>query len=159
MLFFLLPGPGFAAEAPALTVGYLERILLEPGHIKIKAKIDTGAKTSSLGVDKLEWFERDGLSWVRFHFVPPHGEPVVMERRVVRVMRVRHAGCASESRPVVELDLCLGDLPLHAEVNLATRKGMNYPMLLGRRLLEHRVAVVPGAKFLTKPTCTATTQP
>ncbi|MBF0152560.1 MAG: ATP-dependent zinc protease [Magnetococcales bacterium] len=153
LLVLFLPASGEGKGGVPLTIGYLEHVLLEPDHVKIKAKIDTGAKTSSLGIEDLQEYEQDGNSWVRFSFSTPKGKKIVMERRVLRIVRIRRVGSAKEIRPVVELDICLDNLVLRTEVNLTIRKGMNYPMLLGRRFLSQNILIDPGKKYLTKPAC------
>ncbi|MBF0444974.1 MAG: ATP-dependent zinc protease [Magnetococcales bacterium] len=137
-------------------VGYIEKvkIFLSSKNIVIKAKIDTGAKTSSLDVDSLSFFTRSNEDWVRFTVTDDDGEVIKLSLPVERSSRIRRAGAKKDIRPVVKLGLCLGNYYKEGEVNLSEREGMNYPMLIGRRFLSQSYLVDSSQKFLQKkPKC------
>ncbi len=137
-------------------VGYVEnvRIFLSSDHIVRKAKIDTGAKTSSLDVDGLSIYSRKGSDWVSFLVKNEDGEQIKVELPIERSARIRRAGAEKDERPVVKLGLCLGRFYKEGEVNLSERDGMNYKMLIGRRFLSGSYLVNSGKKFLQKkPRC------
>ncbi len=137
-------------------VGYVEKvkIYLPSSHIVIKAKIDTGAKTSSLDVNHLVFFSQQGEDWVRFSVTDDDGEPILLSLPVERSTRIRRAGAKRDERPVVKLGLCVGGYFKEGEVNLTEREGMNYPMLIGRRFLSQSFLVDSAHKFVQKkPRC------
>lgn len=138
--------------------GYVEKITLKPWNLVVKAKLDTGAMTSSINAPDVERFDRDGESWVRFSLeietVDGELKTVSVERPVVRQVRIRTAAADDpERRPVVELDLCLNGQPHRAQFTLADRGDLHYPVLLGRRFMSDVVVIDPAETFLTKATC------
>ena len=152
-IFVVLIAPVAGAAAERQTVGYIEDVLLFPGHIPFRAKIDSGAHTSSLDVADIREFQRDGKTWVRFQLATEDGRSLSLERPVVRIAKIRRAGTTVEHRPVISLDICLGRHFADAEVNLYDREDMSYRMLIGRRFLGDRFLIDASAKNLTKPDC------
>ncbi|MFA6986424.1 MAG: RimK/LysX family protein [Arenimonas sp.] len=140
-------------SAPArLLLGWREWLALpQLGVACIRAKVDTGARSSSLHVQDQELFEREGRPWVRF--VLHHGdrerlrntvEAEVADRRVVT-----DSGGHRESRIFIRtlLQLPTGQ-PWPIEVNLTQRRNMLFPMLLGRTALRRHCLVEPARSFL-----------
>lgn len=146
----LLPSP---APAERRTIGYLENVRIYPGAVAMRAKIDTGAATSSIDVGNIEEFDLGGEPWVRFRLVDRGGDGPVVERPLVRLSSVRRSGTEKQMRYVINLGICLGGLYKVAQVNINDRSGMNYRMLIGRRFLEDKFLIDASAKYLTKPTC------
>ncbi|UTN77268.1 ATP-dependent zinc protease [Pseudomonas aeruginosa] len=92
--------------------GWIEQSWLMPERMQAKAKLDTGALTSSLDARNIHRYRKDGERWVRFDVVLPTADSkapvsVTFERKVLRLIKVRGAG-GSDSRPVVAMDICLG---------------------------------------------------
>jgi len=137
-------------------IGYIEQVLILPENIRFMAKIDTGARTSSMDVRSFTEFEREGLPWVRFEITNGEGKNITLERQVVRSSKVRRAGAEKETRPVVHLGICLGGKFKNAEVNLNDRHGMSYRLLIGRVYLGERFFVDASAKNLAVPDCPET---
>lgn len=105
----------------------------------MKAKIDTGARTSSLHAFALEEFRRGGEDWVRFHVHPwqrSSADAVVAEVAVHDRRTVRSSSGHAQERVVVLLDLRLLDRVVPAEVTLTRRDEMGFRMLIGREVLE-----------------------
>lgn len=148
---------GFAAPAAARGVyGWVEfvELHLNGQPLKLKAKLDTGARSSSLDAVDIEPFERDGQHWVRFRVsLPGLEQSAVMEQPVVRHVRIKRHSGASDRRPVVRLSLCLGDEMRSIDANLADRGRFIYPLLLGRKALAHVAVVDPGRTFMRDPNC------
>lgn len=149
--------PLLAVAGQPKVYGWIEEALFEPGHVPLKVKLDTGALTSSMDAQGLQAFKRDGEKWVRFSVEfddARTGEPFnqQFERPVIRNVKVRGAGGA-DHRPVVRMQLCIGDQLLDEEFTLNNRSKMNYPVLIGRRTLEHLGAVDVAQTFTHKPTC------
>lgn len=135
-----------------MTVGWRERLSLPGlGIEKIKAKIDTGARTSCLHAFKLESFTKEDKLWVRFWIHPNQHDVdtvVVCEAEVIEERIVRDSGGHEESRYVIKSDISLGGQTWPAEITLTNRENMAFRMLLGRTAMHHRIIVDPTASFL-----------
>lgn len=117
----------------------------------VKAKIDTGARTSALHAFDLEHFVRDEVPWVRFAVHPwqrSARDDVVVEAPRVDVRRVTSSSGASAFRPVVVADIELGERRFPIELTLTRRDEMGFRMLLGREALRRRFLVDPGRSYL-----------
>lgn len=136
-----------------LAIGWREWVgLPEFGVRRIKAKIDTGARTSALHAFKLKRFRRDGRDMVRFevHPVQRKSAPsLIVEAPLVGERTVRSSGGHVETRPVIVTTLELGGRRWAIEVTLTRRDEMGFRMLLGRRALRRRVIIDPAASFVT----------
>jgi len=161
-LLSLMALPVMAAE-PTLYGRYENIKLPELGGETLKAKMDTGAFTASLSAKDIELFKRDGEEWVRFRLATKDADGKVYEHKVSRISKIKgradeeDEGDAPEvsKRPVVDLELCLGDVKRTVEVNLVDRSNFNYPLLVGSKALrEFKAAVNPAKKFTAgKPDC------
>ncbi|MGR8919485.1 MAG: ATP-dependent zinc protease family protein [Gammaproteobacteria bacterium] len=148
------------ATAVVPVLGWLEWAHLGADGPRLKAKLDTGARTSSIDAAAIETFDRDGEQWVRFR-IPFAARPedsdhvgdLVLERRLEGSIRVKDHQRPSETRYVVSLDLCLGSRHFATPVTLTDRSRFNYPLLLGRRALKERFLVDPAATFTTGKSC------
>lgn len=134
-------------------VGRLEKVCIYPGNLVIHAKLDTGAKNSSLNASHIIEFERDGERWVRFEVTSRYGKTVTIERKVHRVTKIKRHGANPQMRLTIRLGICLGSLYKEVEVNLVDRSGFNYQMLIGRSFMDGSVIVDPSIKYTTKLTC------
>jgi len=117
----------------------------------IKAKLDTGAQTSSIHAYEVEAFDRDGEAWVRFGIRPwqkSDADEVVVERRVVDVRRVRSSSGHVDERFVVTLPLVLVGHRVEAEVTLSNRDSMGFRMLIGREALSRGFVVDSARSFV-----------
>lgn len=134
-------------------VGFTETARVYPGSLTIRAKIDTGARTSSLHAQDIILFNRDGRRWVRFHVTNEQNLTQTFERPVVRVVRIKDLTGPAMSRPVVMLGICIADVFRVTEVNLSDRTGFNFQLLVGRRFMRQAVVVDPGRQFTRAPQC------
>jgi len=141
------------AEAARTVVGYVEAVLVYPGNRSVTAKVDTGAKSSSIDTLNILPFVKDGDDWVRFTVAGDDSERWRFELPVVRIVRIKRAGAPTTRRYVVEMGVCLGGVYKKTEVNLVHRPRMNYRMLIGRSFLAGDFLVDPKASFLTRPVC------
>ncbi|MEQ6888687.1 ATP-dependent zinc protease [Halomonas sp. CS7] len=137
--------------------GWVEKATLEPWGVEVKAKLDSGALTSSLDARDIEMFEKEGDDWVRFRLKledEASGETFTerMELPLYRDLRVRGAGGVDE-RPVVLMNVCLGDTVYEEQFGLRDREEMNYPLLLGRRSIGHLGLLDVSETFLIEPDC------
>lgn len=119
------------------------------GHIK--AKVDTGARTSALHAFYVEQYEKSGVNWVRFGVHPlQHTTHDVVECHapVKEIRRVTDSGGHAEWRPVIEVNLTLGGGNRLIEMTLTDRETMRFRMLLGRSALKPHYWVDSGRSFL-----------
>lgn len=117
----------------------------------LKAKVDTGARTSSLHAFDLEWFERDDQRWVRFEIHPwqrSTADSVIAEAPVVSNRDIRSSSGEVDRRPVVRTSLVLAGTTVDAEVTLTRRDEMGFRMLIGRQAMRGRFVVDPGKSYL-----------
>ena len=132
-------------------IGWREWVALpELGGERIKAKIDTGARTSAIHAFGIRPFERDGHRFVRFslHPVQHHRNPVVdCEARVVDERIVTSSNGKQEHRYVIETSVRLGEADWPIEITLTNRDEMGFRMLLGRAAVRRRFVGDPGSCF------------
>ncbi len=153
----LVVGGASAALADDKVFGWVEKATVEPWGVEVKAKLDSGALTSSLDARDIERFERDGEDWVRFRLKledEASGEAFSewLELPLYRNLRLRGAG-GIDRRPVVLMEVCLGDTVYEEQFSLRDRGDMNYPLLLGRRTIGHLGLLDVRDTFLTDPDC------
>lgn len=134
-------------------VGYVENLMMLNHDLRLKAKVDTGAKTSSIHAPDFEVFKRDGKKYVQFDLKTEKGRKVTFKARLKRFVRIRRAGVGLQRRPVVLLSVCLGGRSEKEEFTLTDRAGMNYKAIIGRSFLEDRFLVNSGEAFLASKMC------
>ena len=157
----LLALPVMAAE-PTL-YGRYEYIKLPEIGGTLKAKMDTGALTASLSAKNIKTFTRDGDEWVSFQLATEGASSKVYEHKVSRISKIKSRAdededkdeAVSAKRPVVDLEMCLGNVKRTVEVNLTDRSSFNYPLLIGAKALrEFGAAVNPARRYTAdKPEC------
>ena len=145
------------------TVGWREWILLpELGLPIIKAKIDTGARTSCLHAFSVEPFEKDEKKWVRFGIHPHQDDTdteVYCEAEVIDSRIVSDSGGHKEERYVITTDIVMAEQRWPIEITLTNRDTMIFRMLLGRTAMAQKIIVDPGKSFLLgEPTSTNKTE-
>ncbi|MEO8527926.1 MAG: RimK/LysX family protein [Pseudolysinimonas sp.] len=132
--------------------GWREWVQLpEIGVPWIKAKLDTGARTSSLHAYTITAFDRDGTEWVRFRVRPwqdSTDDEVVVELPVHDRRAIRSSSGHVEERFVVLMRLTLVGLEVTAEVTLSNRDAMGFRMLVGREVLRQGFMVAAARSFL-----------
>jgi hypothetical protein len=139
------------------TVGWREWVALPEWRVgAIKAKIDTGARTSALHAFDIEFDERDGVTMARFAIHPwqdSSRDQVMVEAPLLERRRVRSSSGAAKVRPVVVTTVELAGLKVPIEVTLTRRDEMGFRMLIGRQALRRRFVVDPARSYLGgKPT-------
>jgi hypothetical protein len=154
--------PSLAGE-PTL-YGRYERIGLPELNTSLKAKMDTGAQTASLSARDIELFKRDGEAWVRFRLAAKDADDKLHEHVLARISKIKNradegdddpSAAEVSKRPVIDLQLCLGNQLRTVEVNLTDRSSFNYPLLIGAKALRELEAAIDPAKSFTagKPKC------
>ncbi|WP_242652784.1 RimK/LysX family protein [Intrasporangium flavum] len=117
----------------------------------VKAKLDTGARSSSIHAFDVVEFERDGSDWVRFSIHPwqrSESDAAVVERPVHDRRSVRSSSGHAEERFIVLLDVGLVGRTVTAEVSLTDRDEMGFRMLVGREALRQGFLVDSGRSYL-----------
>lgn len=135
-----------------ITVGWREWVLLpELGLPEIKAKIDTGARTSCLHAFSVEPFKKYSQEWVRFG-IHPHQKDneteVFCESEVFDKRTVTDSGGHKEERYVIKTDIMLAEQRWPIEITLTNRDTMLFRMLLGRTAMDNKILVNPGESYL-----------
>ena len=152
LLAFLAPFHEGVADhgAKKVTAGWVENIILATGQVKLRAKLDTGAKTSSIHAENIEQFDVDGEPWVRFSlpksFLKNAKQQHTIETPVVRTVLIKRHKLESMRRPVVNLAFCINAHYYETEFTLADRSNYIYPVLLGRSFLADNIVVDPSVK-------------
>ncbi len=145
--------------ARLVTLGWRERLALpQLGIDLLKAKLDTGARSSSLHVDRIEPFQREGATWLRFSLhlgrrvpLPVHCEAPALDRRIVT-----DTGGRRSERWFIRSDVALAGARFSVDINLTDRRHMLFPMLLGRTALRGRF-LVDAARSYTQSRLPAAT--
>ncbi|MBY0355056.1 MAG: RimK/LysX family protein [Rickettsiales bacterium] len=170
--FALFPVHAEEQKDDKIVVGWVENVYLESLDSKFQAKLDTGAKTSSLGADIIDVVEytdkiieenkrskkpalHSAVGRIIFMVPDAKGVKKTLERDIIRWVRIKRKGNAGFiRRPVVHMRFCLAGHVIEDEVNLAVRDRFIYPVLIGRNMLEKGRLVVDAAQTLTaKASC------
>lgn len=141
-----------ASKNNPLIMGKEEWCSLPTLHLPVvKARVDTGAKTSSLHAFNIHIVEEDGVRYAKFDIHPiQHNRNIVKSCKAMLVehRRVKSSSGDRENRPVVRTMLRMGDQEWEIELTLTNRDAMGYRMLLGREAMEKRALIDPGSSFL-----------
>jgi hypothetical protein len=152
-------GP-FMATNSAQIYGYVEKVSFPGKNLTLSAKLDTGAKSASLNATNITEMMQNGVPYLRFTVPTKNGDYTFEGEYKGRVkIKVRAGENGSEvvphapiKRPVVLLNLQLGDQTKAIKVNLTNRKRFLYPLLLGRdAIIAFNGAVDPAVTFTLKP--------
>lgn len=154
VMLALFATPARAEPRELIILGWVENVVLTDAGFRLRAKLDTGAETSSLDARIIKKFRRGGKRWVRFAITDPTtGEEHVLVRERVRTIGVvQHEGI-NQVRPTVVLQMCVADHLLDVEVSLVDRSEFTYRLLLGRGALESFALIDPANTFLSRPQC------
>lgn len=135
-----------------LIIGWRELVHLPNlGIDSIKAKIDTGARSSALHAFHIENFQCNGKSMIKFYIHPYQRDTqrtVIAEAELLEYRKVRNSGGHIQSRPVIQTIVQLGNKQWSIELTLTNRDVMGFRMLLGRQALRHKFLVDSGQSFL-----------
>ena len=137
-------------------IGWREQLALpDLGIPEVKAKIDTGARSSALHAFDVETFERDGKPMVRFKVHPYQRDAqrtVTAEAELIDQRQVRNSGGQAQVRPVIETTVEINGYTFPIELTLTNRDAMGFRMLLGRQAVRRRFLVDAGKSFLHSST-------
>ncbi len=156
------------AEPPVPeTLGFVEWVVMNDTGIRLKARLDTGAKTSSLHAVNVEEFTRDNEDWVKFQLPlgdhedqPSEGEIehedviIEFERPVYRKVLIKRKGAPSQRRYVVKMEFCIAGTKHETQFSLTDRGNFSYPVLLGRRFMRDDNILIDSAEsFIAQREC------
>jgi hypothetical protein len=131
--------------------GWRENVQIKGIGEKLRAKLDTGALTSSIHAEEKVLFERDGKKWVRFVVLDPSlkkSPRTRIEAPLVRMAMIKEPGGVSEAREVVRLGFMIGDRKMSGEFTLNNRSNMLAPVLIGRSMIKDLGWVDSGRTYL-----------
>lgn len=135
-----------------ITVGWIERVSFPELSVpSIRAKIDTGARTSALHVTNLQRFERQGEEFASFDVHPMRRyqqHAVRCEALVIGEKKIKNSGGQVQVRPVVITSLSIAGQTWAIQITLTNREKMRFNMLLGREAMRKKIAVDPGSQYL-----------
>ncbi|NOT77756.1 MAG: hypothetical protein HOP07_01990 [Bacteriovoracaceae bacterium] len=133
-------------------VGWREEVSLPDFKLKnLKAKIDTGAKTSALHADNIEIVSVKGKKFVKFTFTSESGEHHTIKSPFIVERSIRSSNGDKTIRPVVKTEIKMGKHCFDIEVTLINRGMMGFKMLIGREALIGRFLINPAKHNLLKP--------
>ena len=143
-----------SSDAPPLTVGWREWVALpDLGIQRIKAKVDTGARTSALHAFDVRMTRKGGKRIVKFRVHPNQKDDetvVETEGEWLENRTVRSSSGQESLRPVIRTRVRIGDESWPMELTLTRRDSMGFRLLLGREAVRRRCLVDPGASYLTR---------
>lgn len=132
-------------------IGWREWITLpEYGADRIKAKVDTGARTSALHAFRLEEYLEDGAEWARFEIHPEQRSSrnaIEVTAPIVDHRRVKSSNGVVQSRPVIRTKLAVLGNEFTIDLTLTNRDEMGFRMLIGRAALRRRFLVDPTRSY------------
>jgi hypothetical protein len=135
-------------------LGWREWVALPAfGIAQIKAKIDTGARSSALHAETIEPYSKDGENWLMFTVQPKQkqkqsGQLIECHAPIKDRRLVSDSGGHIQRRYVIETQLIFGQHPIQAEVTLTNRDSMRFLMLLGRTAMNRHFIIDPNASYL-----------
>jgi hypothetical protein len=150
------PPPSPQASPLPLRIGWKEYLdLPELGLHRLKGKIDTGARTSTLHVDSLHILQSlpDGTQAADVLLVPERRHParrITARVRILRHIHVTDSGGHRELRPLIETELVLGPVRKRIFLTLTDRSGMLFRMILGRKAVAGDFYVDAAGKYLLR---------
>ncbi len=162
LMFFLfgtclLPNNVLAKDPARIIAGWVEKVRIEHQDFTVKAKLDTGAKTSSINAINIKSFTKDGDKWVKFTLILTDSENnehlIAMEKPRSRRTNIKNHDGNHDKRYVVDLEMCFNGHIVPTEFTLADRSEYIYDVLLGRRFLKMFAIVDPKRIFLTSDHC------
>ena len=135
-------------------VGWIEHVTILPQNLKVKAKLDTGARNSSLNAVNLVEFKRGEDTFVRFDLTNWKGRTETIEAKVIRIAKIKKHKSEPQLRPVIRIGICLKKTYKEVEVNLVNRSKFNYQMLIGRSFLIDDFVIDSSKTNTVKTDCT-----
>lgn len=141
--------PGSPRPDGRIVVGWREHVALpEWGVTYLKAKVDTGARTSAIDVARIEELPRERVAFFLVRDRRRDVEPLRVVTDVVRRSRVKSSFGSTHDRLIVSTLIRIGSIEKPIELSLVCRKNMLCRMLIGRKALEPEFLVDPSHRYL-----------
>lgn len=147
LFLFVLLLAGFVPSSYAqllkekVLIGRIEWVNLSDMKIKHKARIDTGAKTTSMHAVNIEEVQQRGELFVKFQTVDSEGKTIELVRKVDTTQKVSNTSGFVTKRYVIKEKIKIGNIEREVNINLNDRSKMDYKFLVGRNLLLGRFIV------------------
>jgi hypothetical protein len=145
-LLFLVP-LGTSSAGEKITIGEVEDVILMPWRVRLPARVDTGAATSSLDARELK--VKNNIA--EFKLPKKYGD-LLLRLPVMEWQKIRSADF-KEKRPVVEITFCMGPKSIHAQVTLNDRSTVRFPLIIGRNVLRDNFVVDCTRLNCQPPSC------
>ena len=131
------------------SIGWREWIYLPKfDDFAIKAKVDTGARTSALHATQIKEYDNNGNKLVSFR-LHQSNKHIDISTQLIRYLKITSSFGDSEIRPLIRLKIRLGERSWSTEVTLTKRTRMTYPMLIGRNTLMKKYLIHSHKSYLT----------
>jgi hypothetical protein len=137
-------------ESDKLIIGEMENVYLPKYKISYKARIDTGAKTSSLHAQNIVEFEREGKRWVKFEIIDNNKQVIKIEKPIKRIVKIKEGEGERDRRYVVNMKFNISTVSYFGEINLTDRSDLEFPVLIGRNFIRGNTIVDVSKKFTQK---------
>jgi len=148
LIYVLLVTPAIVRGESKITLSRVEEVILLPWDIKLLARVDTGATVTSIDARDLK------VEGEVAEFRLPEDYGGALLRLPVVAWRHVRSSKGRETRPVVEIDLCIATQEIRVRANLNDRSMVKYPIILGRNALkDHFVVDVKKRSRTTPPKC------
>lgn len=162
-------------KSSRIITGWVEKVHIDAVDAIFTAKLDTGAMTSSIDAEIVSVPEKnaktdsadaenseeakneeDDVDYVIFSVKDNEGEARTLKRPISRWVRIKKKDGGFIRRPVITMTFCIAGQAVEEEVNLADRDHFNYPVLIGRNMLEKAKLLIDASrKFTADPSCPA----
>ena len=144
-------------EPAKIIAGWIENVRVENQGYEVKAKLDTGAQTSSIHATNIKPFKKDGKKWVKFTLLlvdkKDNEHKLVLEKPRSHKANIKNNNGSYDKRYVVDLHICFNGRAQSTEFTLADRTDYIYDILLGRQFLKKNAIVDSNQVFLTVAKC------
>jgi hypothetical protein len=137
----------YAEDKTKTVIGAVEEVVLFPWGAKLPARMDTGAGMTSLDVRDLTVKKKVA----QFRLPEKYGNTLI-SLPVIRYIKVQSADSRGR-RPVVEIELCVGSKRMRVQANLNNRSWVEYPLMLGRNVLNQGFMVDCAQERMLPPKC------
>ena len=140
---------GQSKKIIGIPIGWREWVYL-PNYrnFALKAKIDTGARTSAIHATHIDEYQEKNQDWVRFRLYQSE-KFIKIKAKLIKHKKIISSFGESEIRPLIKLKIKLGNRSWFTEVTLTTRNKMTYPMLIGRSSLMKKYLIHSHKSYMT----------
>jgi ribosomal protein S6--L-glutamate ligase len=139
--WYFMPASSAQLLKEKVLIGRIEWVSLPDLKVRLKARIDTGAKTTSLHAVNIEEVEQRGELFVKFQTLDPEGKTIEVVRKVDTTQKVSNTAGIISKRYVIKEKIKIGTIEREVLINLNDRTLMDYKFLVGRNLLLGRFVV------------------